>query len=418
MYQVIIVGGGMAGLHTGIEVAKKGFRCCIIDEYKCGGRIQTYHNEKEGVQWENGAGRISNKHKYTLAYLKQYGLTTIPLSSEIDYINRNGIQSNPFFDLQHMILEPLRSLPADVLATHTMKQIMDKVMPHSKDMYKGFPYYAETHVLRADIALQSFAGEIGSHDGFSVCKEGLSALVDGMVNEFIELGGQLIENTHVQTIESVNDLTFVHLFSKLAKQKYTLRTPICVLAVPRDALAKLIRIPAVTSVLSKLRSVPLLRIYAVFDKHWFAGMKSTVVDSYIRYIIPINQRVIMISYTEGPFAKHWMNIDPKEAERLVMKEIRALFPEKDIPDPVFFKMHPWRDGCTYWLPGRYSVEDESRAILNPKKGIFVCGESYAVHQCWIESAVEHAELLWSHPEFLGALKHAMKNALKASPFYG
>jgi len=412
MYQVIIVGGGVAGLHTGIEVAKKGFQCCIIDEYKCGGRIQTYHNEKEGVQWENGAGRISTKHKYTLAYLKRYGLTTIPLSSEIDYMNRNGIQSNPFFDLQHMIVEPLRSLPTDVLATHTMKQIMHKVMPHS-DMYTGFPYYAEISVLRADIALQSFAEEIGSHHGFSVCKEGLSALVAGMIDEYLRLGGAIIENAHVQTVESVNNVTFVHLLSKLDNKKYTLQTPVCVLAVQRDALAKLIRIPVVTSVLSKLRSVPLLRVYAVFDEHWFAGMHSTVVDSSIRYIIPINERVIMISYTEGPFAKHWMNMDPKDAEHGIMKEIRALFPEKTIPDPVFFKMHPWRDGCTYWLPGNYSVEAESRAILNPKKGIFVCGESYAVHQCWIESAIEHAELLWSHPEFLGALNTIfMKKRLK------
>jgi hypothetical protein len=33
----------------------------------------------------------------------------------------------------------------------------------------------------------------------------------------------------------------------------------------------------------------------------------------------------------------------------------------------------------------------SQKIMNPAKGMFVCGESYARHQCWIESALEHAD---------------------------
>ena len=65
--QAIVVGGGVAGLHTGIKLAKQGIICCIIDEYTCGGRVQTYHHED--LQWENGAGRISSKHKHTLSYM-------------------------------------------------------------------------------------------------------------------------------------------------------------------------------------------------------------------------------------------------------------------------------------------------------------------------------------------------------------
>ena len=88
MYQTVVVGGGIAGLHTGIEIAKRGISCCIIDEYNCGGRIQTYYNSNLGVQWENGAGRISTKHKMVLHYLKKYGLTFVPISSEINYLSK------------------------------------------------------------------------------------------------------------------------------------------------------------------------------------------------------------------------------------------------------------------------------------------------------------------------------------------
>jgi phytoene dehydrogenase-like protein len=431
--QAIVVGGGVAGLHTGIKLAKKGIICCIIDEYTCGGRVQTYRNGD--LKWENGAGRISSKHKHTLSYIKKYGLTLIPLPDKIDYLSTK-LEPNPFFDLQSY-LEPLRSLPPDTLATHTLHDIMDKVIPNAREFYTAFPYYAEMSVMRADLALQSFAKEMGSHHGFYVCKEGLSAMIDGMKQEFQELGGTILENTHVESVESVNHLIYVHCTSN--GQQIFIRAPMCILAVQRDALVNLLNIPVVRSVTSKLKMVPLLRIYAVFAeshsdspnslvgktptkisdktpatnwKPWFADLKSTVVDSPIRYIIPINDRTIMISYTEGPYATHWMSMKLDKREHEVMKEIRRLFPDRTIPDPVFFKCHYWKMGCTYWLPSKpsniYSVEEESYKIMNPKQNIYVTGESFAVHQCWTESALTHAEQLETHPEFVKSVK-----ALKA-----
>jgi hypothetical protein len=37
----------------------------------------------------------------------------------------------------------------------------------------------------------------------------------------------------------------------------------------------------------------------------------------------------------------------------------------------------------------------------------VCGESYAIKQCWMESALEHAELLWSHQAFMELIDQAL-----------
>jgi hypothetical protein len=402
MIQVNIVGGGIAGLHTGIEVVKRGYSCCIIDEYTCGGRVQTYHNKDLNLQWENGAGRISTAHKMVLSYIKKYNLTVIPLSSEIDYINQT-IHKNPFFTMQHAFLEPLESLDPDVLATKTLKQIIGSIIPNT-DFIKAFPYYAEISVLRADVALESFKGEIGSHDGFVICKEGLSALIDNMKKEFVSYGGIIAENMHVNSVESVNNMTYLHSIHRIQKTRHIFYAPIAILAIPSTALTKLIRIPAITNITKHLESVPLLRIYMVFDEPWFAGLNSTVVAGPIRYIIPISKRVIMISYTEGPYATKWKNMGENAAKTEILKEVRQLFPDRTIPEPVFFKMHWWSTGCTYWTPGKYDVEEASVSILCPKKGIFVCGESYAVEQSWMESALEHADLLWYHREFNAALK--------------
>jgi hypothetical protein len=84
-------------------------------------------------------------------------------------------------------------------------------------------------------------------------------------------------------------------------------------------------------------------------------------------------------------------------QECVMKEIRRLLPDRSIPDPLFFKLHYWDSGCTYWLPGKYDILEESASSLHPLKaeipGLFMCGESFAVSQCWMESALTQADAL-------------------------
>ena len=101
----------------------------------------------------------------------------------------------------------------------------------------------------------------------------------------------------------------------------------------------------------------------------------------------------MISYTDNVFAKHFMKMNTELMEKEVMKDLRELFPEREIPDPTFFKAHPWTDGVSYWLPGNYKPAHVSVEALKPGPGIYVCGESFSLRQGWMEGALEHAALL-------------------------
>jgi hypothetical protein len=171
-------------------------------------------------------------------------------------------------------------------------------------------------------------------------------------------------------------------------------------------------------VLKHLEMTPLLRMYAIFPTKggvsWFSGLNKVVTNSHIRYIIPINAQrgIVMISYTDGNDAKWWINknkgLTDKKVEELVMSEIRTLFPDRSIPDPIFFKQHPWVSGCTYWLPGNYNVEDESKKSLHPLPSkiphLFMCGESFAVDQCWIESALDQADKLLNSNEYCSVIE--------------
>jgi len=151
---------------------------------------------------------------------------------------------------------------------------------------------------------------------------------------------------------------------------------------------------------------PLLRTYGIFPtingKPWFHGVKTTVTDSPLRFIIPINpkQGTLMTSYTDAEDTREYMKLldkSPAALEKRIMRDTRELFPELDIPNPLFFKAHPWYDGCTYWTPGNYDPQEESDTVMHPMphrfQGLYICGESFSMRQAWMEGALEHAEAM-------------------------
>jgi hypothetical protein len=436
-YDLIIVGAGIAGLRVGIEVLRKHpfMRCCILEKYNyVGGRVVTYRKDvpKVGpVQWENGAGRISTGHFKVLTLLKQYGLTFVPIPEETDFINDPAhshktvpvMTGNKFTDLIKVYLGPLEHLSQEILETHTLKELLDKTYGRgwAQDFYEQFPYWGEIHTLRADLALDAFKNEMNSNKNFGVCAEGLSSLMDSMRNSFLVLGGTILMDRELYKVSTLPDrCTQLNCRIRDSKRTETFISRAVVLALHHNAL-KHIEGVSQLKVLKHLQMEPLVRMYAIFPVKkgvfWGTGLNKIVTNSPIRYIIPVDPKrgIMMITYTDGDDARFWIKQDESAAEHgeenvkdLVMTEIRKLFPERSIPNPIFFKQHPWYDGCTYWLPGRYNVLDESKKSLHPlptsMPNLFMCGETFAVKQCWMESALDQADKLLSHPKFISTIR--------------
>lgn len=428
-YDLIIVGGGVAGLRVAIKALKKrpSIKCCILEKYGyIGGRVVTFRKNipKVGeVQWENGAGRISTSHKGVLKLFKTYGLTFIPISEDTYFVNDPAvsgkepfIQGNIFSKLINYYLDPLLYLSEEMLATHTLKELLDMVIGPgaAQDFYIQFPYYSEIHTLRADLAIEAFHKEMKSNAGFGVCKEGLGALTDAMRRDFISRGGEIIMDCEVTAVSNNPDNS-VTLTAKREGKKEKFTAGAVVLALHHAALKEIDGVHGLP-VLKHLEMTPLLRMYAVFPTKkgvsWFSGLDKIVTDSTVRFIIPVDSKrgIIMISYTDGADAAYWIKTKggDENVKDMVMGEIRKLFPDRMIPDPLFFKQHPWYDGCSYWRPGEYNVEDESRKSLRPLPdtipNLFMCGESFAVKQCWIQSALDQADKLLELREFKEVLR--------------
>ena len=414
---IIIVGAGIAGLRCGIELLHKRSKASVVilEKYKyLGGRVVTYHKKIEDmdgkcsdVQWENGAGRISKSHTGVMSLIKKYGLHTFDLSREQSYVENGVVEENTFDESLRAILPEIKRLSKETLANHTLREILSMLIGPEKanDFLLQFPYRAEVDVLRADLGITSFEHEMGSEEEYVVVKEGLSALIDGMVEDFKRLGGVIFNKQEVIDVQQEGENVLVKTRTDAGNVLWKAKSVI--LALHAAAVRSL---PALRdwNVLKHLKMEPLLRTYAVFPvsdgTSWFSDVGRVITPGPIRYFIPVNPAcgIVMISYTEGVDARRFMRIMNDKGEDALGEHItglvREMFPQKDIPDPLFFKAHPWDFGCTYWLPGHYDPEAMSKEALHPLKsmpGVYCCGESFSMRQAWMEGALESADLLLS-----------------------
>ncbi len=411
---IVIIGAGIAGLRCGIELLRKrpSQKIIILEKYNyTGGRVVTFRKKIEDIQgncstlqWENGAGRINLSHHKVIELLKQYKLTQIPLDDTMMYEEDGILTKNIFTETIQLFLQAIEHLDDSFLATHTLRGVLESIIGKEQTdaLALQFPYRAEFDTLRADLAIESFREEMGTYKGYVVVKEGLSSLIQAMMKEFESLGGILLKGHEVVDIQKQGSMIYVK--TKTEAGNVLWETPIVICALHRDAFS-LIPLFKDWNVLKKLKMEPLVRTYAVFPTtkgtSWFTGIPKLASSSFVRFFIPMNPScgTVMISYTDGKDARHILNMLKQHGEEelgeKIVDQVRKMFPEKKIPDPLFFKAHPWYSGCTYWLPGEYDPLVESKKALKPfaDMNLFCCGESFSLKQAWMEGALEHADLL-------------------------
>ena len=384
-YDYLIVGAGIAGLHCALRISKAfpKAKIAIAEMYSyTGGRIFTFHGKGE-VQWEAGAGRIHDSHTMIMKYLKDYGLTILPISEKSEWISKDSKDNKDIWpSLSEVLVTSLKTLDPKVLATHTIKDLT-----FDNNLLHRFPYKAEVSTLRADLAMKSFEKEMGSSSDFYVVKEGLSELTTRIKSALQKRGVKFLYNHRLISVDPL----YFEITNKHSKY-VTIKANKVILAVHCDALRGISPFSNLP-VLKHLSMQPLLRTYGVFKEP--ITIPKTVTDSRLRYIIPVGKHTLMTSYTDAEDTVVWKNIKggDKALCHSIMSDLREMFPQ--IKMPTFFKSHYWKHGCTYWLPGLYDPKEESHKVMCPMPmrmpNVFICGESYSLKQAWMEGAIEHAE---------------------------
>ena len=400
-YQILIVGAGLAGLHSAMRLSDKypSIKIAIAEAYDyVGGRCFTYQYKKD-IQWESGAGRIHSSHKLVNHYVTKYNLTKIPIDSQEDWVSSrtHAVTPNTWSNISEFIVTALSHLNSNLLATHTIEELLNKSYgeTYTRQLLERFSYRSEVNTMRADLAIQSLQREMSSSSSksqhFYVVKEGLSELARQMCKTLTERGVTFLLNHRLCAVEQHSS----PIVCKFTKTRITADKVI--LALHSEALKKISPFSNLP-VLKHLKMQPLLRTYGVFPTEDI-GFNKMVTDSPLRFIIPVNSKkgVLMTSYTDGDDTKPWAKILKEKGEKslkaAIMRELTSLFPT--MPPPIFFKSHLWNKGCTYWTPGLYDPKELSEKVMKPLpsmwQNLYACGESFSLRQAWIEGALEHSD---------------------------
>jgi hypothetical protein len=340
--------------------------------------------------------------------MRRYGLTWAPISDNTLFQSHDGaaLKPNRFTELARAFLEPLLHLPAETLARNTIEQLLLKVHDHATvDRFLGhFPYRAEVTVMRADAAIAELLAPTGvAGDNFGVCKEGLDRIVAGLASELVGLGVPIHLGNKLVSVQGT------HLIVEAAGALKEMSGSKVILALHAKAM-KSIQGLSGWPILRQLIMCPLLRTYAVYPEPWFHeppfdGQKIVFGSNPVRYFIPIDRHTAMCSYTDAGDTSPWMTdaeAAPKRLSRRIHQALRRALPGTRIPNPTYFKAHPWSAGCTYWSPvpsgtAIKTPEELSKSALEFAPNVYVCGESFsATKQTWMEGALEHAEMLLKH----------------------
>lgn len=447
-YDTIIVGAGISGLYTAYQIIKKHPKHKILiiegsDRY--GGRLNTINYK--GTTYEAGGARFNNKHKRVIELIKNFKLSTnkVPIPSDIyfkphpkhkfdkynyidKFVNKNGIiDINPL--IQELVeLKKTGKISYQELINHSLIDIIDKKLGHKYQdiayvFEQIFEYWSEIAILNAHESIQLFKNDFNTQIQFYILNGGLSQLINNFVDYLKKHNVEFKKNCYLDNIHkyidtkdkynvgnSGNKVVSIYVLDVLKNytEKQQLLCNHIILAIQQKDLLKidfLSRHQNISKLLKSISPQPLYRIYARYPiekgKVWFQNIPKICTNLHIKFIIPYNVQkgLIMISYTDGKEAKYW-NDKLADGENVLMKKINSelskLFPDINIPEPLWVKHHYWSSGAAYWKTGVEShlVIPKIITPFGQQESVYICGENFSNHQAWMEGALQTSELVF------------------------
>lgn len=407
----IIVGGGIAGLNIVYQKTNPTQSYALFEkDSQLGGRISTYHSQK--YIWEKGAGRFNQNHHRLLSLTKKLHLDKKiqNIGSSVSFYPSshssilNSFQ-NPFFYIQKVYkYYQKHKKNKKEYENKTYIEYAKNILTKEEIQYllNSFGYESELIMTNAVYAIHLFHKDFSPHNQFMNLKDGMDQLIHQMVNKIKKKKNVSIHTSYeLKKIKFDSSLqlyllTFIHSGKKVYFSCKNL-----VLALPKYSLQKLSYLKKMNKELEKVHCIPLMRTYAVYPPQkrknvWFEKYGKVTTNHPLRYIIPIDKKkgVIMISYTDGQYAKKEYKLNELNLKKMIRKGVRRVFGE-EIGDPKILKRHYWDCGVALWKKGKYNYHQLSKKMIKPFKNenLFICGENYSMNQGWIEGALETSDLV-------------------------
>lgn len=393
-WDVIVIGGGIAGLYTAYQCLQQGWTVLLIEKTnECGGRIRTIYHPP--LQWEAGAGRFHATHMRLRNLLQTFGLHEYRLTPSFSY---NG-HRNPASKWVNKVTSMADQMSEITLRNMTFQRLCVTALGEktAKELQHAFGYDAEFQLVNAKDGVDMFRHDFHNRQYYG-CKEGLSELVQRLQQTIHSMKGVIYKNTRVTNIQLHKDLISVSAIDENGRhRRYKGEHVVC--ALPKADLETLNMIQKKhQSLLDHVAPVPLHRIYGGFDEPWFSRIVPTTTHHAIRQFIPVDKKhgVAMVSYSDTHYADYWKRVadrGTKQLQKEVLKQLQVVFPNIPVPPTKWIESYYWPQGVHMWKTGIDSSESYSRIqhLLGDNAKFYVVGEAFCKHQGWIEGALESVD---------------------------
>jgi protoporphyrinogen oxidase len=353
-----------------------------------------------GLTYEAGAGRFNTSHTEVLKLMRELGLKDKikPITNnqrtfvkDGKNVNYNNLVSDLLF---RKVLGSRSKFTNAYLKSITLGELMNKIVGKEKtqDTINAFGYNSEFQVHNAYVALKIFEHDFNDKIQYYYLQDGLSQIITLLHKKLIELGANIHFNTIVHHYDPLQNI--IEYTSPLHKNIKKMHCNKVVFCVTHDTLFNFEDLvdydTNLKNFLKGTQSAPLHRIFAQFPRDpktglaWFHGIARTTTNNPIRYIIPHNSQtgLMQISYTDNDFATYWHHMTKPERDKLLIKNLKLVFPSHKVSKPLWIESYYWKEGATYWKPNSVQYKNDR------EQNYYICGEMTSQLHCgWMEGSL-------------------------------
>ena len=428
-YDLVIIGGGLAGLYTLYKLSKMFSHLKILlleSGQRYGGRIYSYKETIDGQDYvmDLGAGRLGHHQPLINDLINELGLkpkiVDIPNTKTYIEVAKNGKVHNKTH-FKDYIMDKLTKFFFSSLITKLGKSMLQKYylcelikkyvsVSFSQKVASVFEYSSDLNEFNAYDAIEYFKHDYNSETKFFTLNGGLEQIIEHLIiaikktKSYKSKNIKLLNLSNVENItnKNSNNLFKIEVNNYKTAKIYYIYSKNVVCAVPKKTLEKLELFKPILRDLNSINSINLLRIYEIYNKTkgetWFKNVEKTITNSQVQFVIPINPNngLIMSSYSDSANANYWNLLLAKKGLEFVkaklnikLNQIFSIY-NISIPQSKYIKMYFWDAGVACW---KKNVDSDyvSSKLLNPYSNVFIIGENYSKYQAWCEGALMTSE---------------------------
>ena len=439
-YDLVIIGGGLAGLYTLYKLSKTFSHLKILlleSGERYGGRIYSYKETIDGQDYvmDLGAGRLGHHQPLINDLINELGLkpkiVDIPNTKTYIEVSENDKAYDKAYEKTHFkdyIMGKLTKFFFSPLITKLGKSMLQKYylcelikkyvsVSFSQKVASVFEYSSDLNEFNAYDAIEYFKHDYNSETKFFTLNGGLEQIIEHLINAIKKTKSYKLKNIKLLNLSNVENITnkntkHNNLFkievtnyrSNINNKSniYNVYSKNVVCAVPKKTLEKLELFKPILRDLNSINSINLLRIYEIYNKTngetWFKNVGKTITNSQVQFVIPINPNngLIMSSYSDCANANYWNLLLTKKGLQFVKAKLNTKLNQIfsiyniSVPQSKYIKMYFWDAGVACW---KKNIDSDyvSSKLLNPYSNVFIIGENYSKYQAWCEGALMTSE---------------------------